>query len=214
MSNAKKHFRTKLKDKTLEKCISQFECLEEINSEEVDLAFETYLRGPYITKLAKNEVERVFELMKDGKLLGVAVEAHEKWEVLEYLKKGYTLEEISNGVAHENYRPYAHAEARFKEYSLYKFLYQKQFLKDSPPMHAYLLVCPLWELFIEECYKMEIKPEHLDYMLGEFGHHEKPIRSEKCSKEDLENALKFFEKNGYEYKDKAKMLRRAEDFIN
>lgn len=206
------NFRTKL-DKTLEEHISQFEYLKEIQPSEVDTAFEAYLRGPYVTGLAPDEAGMVFKLIEKGGLLGLEAEAHEKWEVLEYLKKDYSLEDISNGKAHKEYRKYAHAEARFKEHSLHQFLYNKQFGKKAPPMHAFLLVTPLLEIFLEGVYKSEVTNDHLEYFIGEFGKHKDSILSEKCSKTDLENALKFFEKNGYEYKNREKMLRRAEDFI-
>lgn len=206
-----KHFRTKL-DKTLEEHLSQFEHWNEIQSEEVDLAFEVYLRGHYISNKAPKEVSMVFKLIEKGGLLGVETEAHEKWEALEYLKKEYSLEDISNGKAHKEYKPFAHTEARFKEFKLHQFLYENQFGKKSPPMYAFLLVSPFLEIFGEEVHGVEIRDEHLEYLIGEFGKYKDSIMSEKCSKKDLKNALKFFEKNGYLYRDKAKILKRAEEF--
>lgn len=215
----KKYFRTKL-DKTLEKCIGQFEYWDEIQPLKVDMAFEAYLCNSYISQIAPIEVKTIFRLMEQGGILGMAMECHEKWECLEYLKKRYTLKQIRNGKSHKAYKKAgadfknvsAHAEARFKEYSFYQFLYQKQLDKKSPPKYAFLLVTPFLEIF-GEAYKIEMTVEHLEYLVNEFGKHKDSIMSEKCSKKDLKNALKFFEKNGYEYKDKSKMLRRAEDFI-
>jgi len=206
------NFRTKL-DKTLEKQLSQFEYLKEIQSLELDVAFEKYLRGPYMRGLGLGESDMVFSLINKGGLLGFAVEAHEKWEVLEYLKKSYSLEDISDGKAHKEHKPYAHAEARFKEYSIYRFLYEKQFNKKSPPIYAFLLVTPSIEIFGEGVHKVDLTVDHLEYLIKEYGKHKDSILSEKCSKQDLKNAMKFFEKNGYEYKDMKKMLRRAEEFI-
>lgn len=219
MSEPKKYFRTKL-DKTLEEHLSQFEYWDEIQPLEVDLAFEAYLCNSYISQIAPTEVKTIFGLMEQGGILGLAVECHEKWECLEYLKKNYTLEQIRDGTVHKAHKKAgaefkdvsAHAKARFKEYSLYQFLYQKQLDKKSPPKYAFLLVTPFLEIF-GEAYKIEMTVEHLDYLINEFGKHKDSIMSEKCSEKDLENALKFFEKNGYQYKDKSKILERAKEFL-
>lgn len=217
----KKYFRTKL-DKTLEEQLSQFEYWDEIQPLEVDVAFESYLCSSYISNKTPKEVGMVFKLIEKGGLLGLAVEAHEKWEVLEFLRKKYTLEQIRDGTAHKAHRVNnkwkdedvsPHAEARFKEYSLYRFLYDAQFGKKSPPLYAFLLVTPHIEIFGEEVHNVDVTIEHLDYLIGEFGKYKSSIISEKCSKKDLKNSMKFFEKNGYTYNNRNKMLKRAENFI-
>lgn len=219
--NKSKYFRTKL-DKTLEKYLSQFEYWDEIQTKEVDLAFEAYLTGSYIPKIAPREVEKIFELIGQGGILGVAVEAHEKWEVLEYLKKGYMLEQIRDGTAHKAHKKAgaefkdvsAHAEARFKEHKLYQFCYEKLFKEQPPALMAFLLVCPHQEIFIFDDIDIE---EHLNYYMDrfmhEYGKHEVSVRAEKCSERDLEKALMFFEKNGYKYKDRQKALRMAIEYL-
>ena len=82
------YFRARLNDAIIKEHIHAFVYWNEIQSKEVDIAFETYQKGPDIQKRFGREASTIFQLIRQGGLLGVAAEAHEKWEVLEYLKKG------------------------------------------------------------------------------------------------------------------------------
>lgn len=222
MSEPKKYFRTKL-DKTLEKCINQFEYWEEIQTEDVDRAFEAYLTGSYIPEIAPRDVEKVFELIRQGGILGIAVEAHEKWECLEYLRKGWTIEQIGDGTAHKAHRVDGkwkdedvgpHAEARFKEHKLYQFCYEKMFKEQPPALMAFLLVSPHFEIFNFDNIDIEKHLNYyMDHFMHEYGKHEESVRAEKCSERDLEKALVFFEKSSYQYKDRQKALRMASEYL-
>ncbi len=221
MNKMNNNFRTKL-NKTLEEHLSQFEYWDEIQTKKVDLAFEAYLTGSYIPKLAPRDVEKVFELIGQGGILGVAVEAHEKWECLEYLKEGYSIAQIGDGTAHKAHHSngewfdvHPHAEARFKEHKLYQFLYKKLFKEKPPALVSFLLVTPYSEIFNFENIDIEKNLNYyMNHFMHEYGKHEETVMAEKCSEKDLEKALMFFEKScGYEYKDRQKALRMAKEYL-
>lgn len=196
------YFRTKFNNEVFEKCIHEFKYWSEIQSEEVDIAFEAYLQGPSAQKIAPLECAMIFKLIEQGGVLGVAAEAHEKWEVLEYLKKGYSLEDIRNGDAHKQYKSVAHAEARFKEYRLYQFLYKNLLGENPPAMRAFLFVHPFIKIFLEDIYNVkvsEVTIAIMDRLVSEHGKYEHIMRGENCSREDIEKCIRFFEEVGFDY---------------
>lgn len=211
----KNNFRAKFNNETVEKKIQDFQYWDEIQSEEVDLAFEAYQRGSYVQGRFPKEAAIIFGLIDRGGLLGVVVEAHEKWEVLEYLKKGYSIEDIGNGKAYEEYKPQAHAVARFKELRFYQFWY-KHLFKDKPPaMKAFLFVHPVLKMIVQDVYKVEIDTKLMDRLVNELQIYKDTFDSEECSEKDLERCLIFFEKTGYDYGDQRGLfLSRASDFLN
>lgn len=157
---------------------------------------------PIFLREPPRDVEKVFELIRQGGILGAATEAHEKWECLEYLRAGCTIEQIRDGTAHKAHRVDGkwkdedispHAEARFKEHKLYQFLYEKLFKEQPPALVAFLLVIPYLEIFNFDNIDVE---KHLNYYMDnymhEYGRHEDAVRSEKCSEKDLEKAMMVF----------------------
>lgn len=209
----KSHFRTKFHNKTIENCIHDFEYWHEIQSQEVDMAFESYFTGSHLG--GEKETALILELIDRGGFLGVVAEAHEKWEVLEYLRKDYSLEEIGSGKAYKEYKPTAHTEARFKEIRLYQFWYKQLFDEDPPAMIAFLFVHPMLKIIAQDIYHVEIDAELMDMLVHELDKYEGVIRSENCSREDVENCIKFFEKTGYDYGDQKNLfLKRGLDFLD
>jgi len=179
----------------------EFEYWGEIQTEEVDRAFEAYLNGSYIQKIAPKERAAIFQIIEQSGLLGVAVEAHEKWEVLEYLKMGYSLEDIGNGKAYKEYKPRAHAAARYKELKLYQFWYTKLFGGNPPAMKAFLFVNPFLKIILEDVYKVKTTTKVMDYFVRELKEYENIVRGEESSEEDIIKCIRFFEQIGYDYGD-------------
>lgn len=209
------YFRAKFNNKKVENHIKNFEYWGEIQSQEVDVAFETYQKGPYIQKRFPDEAALIFKVIERGGLLGVAAEAHEKWEVLEYIRRGYSTEEIGNGKAYEEYKPAAHAEARFRELRLYQFWYKQVFNEKPPAMRAFLFVHPVLKIIVEDIYKVEVDDKLMRYLLDELEKYKDVVGSENCSKEDVGNCIKFFETTGFSYGDERDLfLRRGLHFAD
>ena len=208
------YFRTKFQNATIESHIYDFPYWNEIQSQEVDMAFTAYFTGSYLGD--EKETALILDLIDRGGFLGVVAEAHEKWEVLEYLKKGYSLEEIGNGKAYKEYKPTAHTEARFKELRLCQFWYKQLFNEDPPAMKAFLFVDPLLQIVVWDIYKMEIDEKIMKMLVvDELEKYKDVISSENCSKEDVENCIKFFEKTGYDYGDGRDLfLKRGLEFLD
>ncbi|MEK7560625.1 MAG: hypothetical protein AAB539_01570 [Patescibacteria group bacterium] len=193
------YFRTKLNDKVIADRIHAFAYWNEVQSQEVDIAFERYQKGPYIQKRFPKEAAIIFQLIEQDRFLGIAAEAHEKWEVLEYLKNGYSLEDISSGKAYEEYKPHAHAVARYKELRLYQWWHTQLFGGDPPAMRAFLFTHPVLKILVEDVYSVEISTEIVDGLIRELREYESIVRAEKCSRDDIEKAMSFFERTGYDY---------------
>lgn len=193
------YFRAQLNDAIVEGHIHDFAYWREIQSKEVDIAFETYQKGPHIQKRFAQEASTIFQLIGRGGLLGVAAEAHEKWEVLEYLKGGYSLEDIGNGKAYAEYKPHAHAIARYKELRLYQFWYALLFGDKPPAMKAFLFVHPVLKIIVEDIYQVETTTEVMDGLMRELRAYEGIARTERSSKEDISRCIRFFEGTGYDY---------------
>lgn len=211
----KSFFRAKFNDDTIENRIQDFEYWNEIQSQEVDAAFEAYQKGAYIQRRFPDEAALIFRFIDRGSLLGVAVEAHEKWEVLEYIRKGYSMEEIGDGRAYEEYKPIAHTEARFKELMLYQFWYEQLFNERPPTMKAFLFVHPLLKIIAEDIYKVEVDTQLMKMLINELEKYESVMKSEKCSKEDIEKCIRLFDRTGYDYGDQKDLfLKRGLDFLN
>lgn len=192
-------FRAKFDNEAIRNQINEFTYWDEIQTKEVDAAFEAYLKGPGTQGKFSKEAATIFQLIQQGGLLGVTIEAHEKWEVLEYLKNGYLLEDINSGKAREEYKPVAHAVARYKELRLYQFWYAKLFGSNPPAMRAFLFVHPALKIFIEDIYATETTIEVMDLFVRELREYEGIARTEKSSGVDVIRCIKFFERGGYDY---------------
>lgn len=214
VQTGKSYFRASFNNEKIEKNIHKFPYWDEIQSREMDVAFEAYLTGPFARENFPEEAAMIFRFIEQGNLMGVVIEAHEKWEVLEYIKRGYSVEDISNGKAYAEYKPRAHTEARFKESRLYQFWYKQLFRGDPPAMRAFLFVHPVLHMFIRDIYGIEVTTEIMRHLIGEFGKHESIVRSEECSRKDIEKAMAFFEKTGYNYgNQKGLFLKRGLVFL-
>ncbi|MDP3725879.1 MAG: hypothetical protein Q8R36_01640 [bacterium] len=196
---AQSYFRAQFNNNVIENQINKFPYWDEIQTKEVDMALKSYLKEPYAQKKFPKEAEMVFRLIDQGGLLGVATEAHEKWEVLEYLKKGYSLEDISNGKAHKENRSSAHAVARYKELRFYQFWYTQLFGSNPPAMRTFLFVHPALKIFIEDIYKTETTTKIMEKLTRELKEYESVARAEKSSKDDVLRCIEFFERTGYNY---------------
>lgn len=197
--NVQSYFRAKLNDTIIENHINTFVYWHEVQSKEVDAAFEAYQKGHYIQKRFPEEARTIFQLIERGGLLGVAAEAHEKWEVLEYLKRGYSLEDIGSGRAYEAYKLHAHAVARYKELRLYQFWYAKMLGSESPAMRAFLFAHPVLKILVEDVYHVVITIEVIDGLICELREYEGIARAESSSHDEIEKCIKFFERTGYDY---------------
>ena len=208
------YFRTAFNNEIIENCISEFEYWGEIQSQEVDIAFEAYQKGHYIQAKFPEESALIFKLIEQGGLLGAAAEVHEKWEVLEYLKNSFSLEDIDNGKAYKVYKPRAHAEARFKELRLYQFLYGRLCRGRVPAMRAFLYVHPVLKIIVQDIYKADVSAELLSRLLSELGEHANAVISEKIFAKDIKSCIKFFEKGGYIYGEQRSLfLERGLTFV-
>lgn len=202
-------FRAKLNNRTLEDYISKYEHWQEIQNQHIDEAFQAYLVNSFLSVMARDEVSFVLNLIEKGGIFGVAVEAHEKWECLEHLKAGYTLTDLNNGKAWSDNIGKAHAEARWKEYNLYQFLYKKLFKKDAPSLKAFVLVIPLSELIADKW----ISAGTFEDRIKGFGKYEPEVRGGDCSEKELEKVTTFFENVGYSYKDKNRIIESTKFYL-
>ena len=133
---------------------SDFEYWDEIQTSEVGEALHVYINESFARESRSVKVDEILKIIEAGGLLGISVEAHERWEVLAFLNNGYTLGNIGTEKTYREFRAQAHAVARYKELRFYQFLYEYLFNDFPPAMKACLAVSPVLKIFVEDLYRI------------------------------------------------------------
>ena len=144
---------------------------------------------------------------KDNNIFTISQIFHEEVELNQWLLLGNKLDEIMNVEYYKNtypaVYPIAHKKSILEEFALINYFAQRNGYPELPDA-AYALASPL--------------PEYFDVPLAKSYNRFKfnwLIRSQTpvITKEEIETAAEVYEKGGYNYKDKDKIINNAVEFV-
>lgn len=152
----------------------------------------------YAKESVPEQADIIEQMLEDHSIHALGIIAHEKFEVVKYLKAGYTKEDIGNGKAHEEYYDEAHDKATVMQFRLYEHASK---CVGGIPSLALILCSPT----IEIIYGTHEKGGDIDQSTC----FSKLIKDQKITSDDIEKAISFFEKGGYTYKNRGSVKRSS-----
>ena len=168
-------------------------------------AFKTYME--WVAGLGVPDAVLVVKMMNatEPTIDSMASVFHEKVEFKEWMNLGHKIEDIMTvpyyQAKYAEVYPVAHRVGIIAEFSLIKHFARKRGYRDLPVL-AYASVSPLVEHHATTpgrlSRRLRFNPEYATASVGE---------------EDLELAAQVYESGGYKYKDRAKLLRAAGEYL-
>lgn len=190
--------------------LSRYECS--------DTSYLRDLVERYVAEVLTNPVENIFmnSILARDDIIGRKVAFHESIEVLEYLKRGFSEEEITTGIARIASYPEAHSEALFREHELCQYLARELFGFELP-LITFVLVEPVIDLSLQFSTEYAIRPnislEVVTWKDVELLNENPKYQLEKPRIEQVMEALNFYERMGYTYTHRDQILQCAEKYV-
>jgi len=167
--------------------------------------FERYMK--WVASLGVPDAVLVVGLMEsdDKTLDSLATVFHEMVELKGWLDLGHPIENIMTVAYYQEHYPtvypVAHRKGVLEEFSLIRYFATHEGFRDAPVL-AYALVAPLVERHgttpSRLVRRLKYNPEYLGV---------------RVNAEDLELAVQVFERGGYRYTDRAKIIDGAKEYL-
>ncbi len=167
--------------------------------------FQTYME--WVAGLDVPDAVLVVKMMKAAEptIDSMASVFHEKVEFKEWLSLGHKIKDIMTvpyyQAKYAEVYPVAHRAGIIAEFSLIKHFAEREGYRDLPVL-AYASVSPLVEHHASTPGRLVRRLRYNSEYL-----------SDSVTDEDLELAMQVYEVGGYQYKDRARVLRGAQDYL-